>query len=610
MAKKRKPAKGSALGPQEQPQPPLQVATSRKRKLTIDTLDSVPSKKIGVPPVIRPSGSDSDTVSPAPEGSFSTFVYEPLPRTADSIRLLTLHPLLDGDSPNIVRCDLTPVTFREKPDYEALSYTWGKSETRCSIWLNGTLVRVRENLFWALQNLRQDQPRTLWVDALCIDQGSNSEKKYQVGIMDYIYTRAQTVLLWLGIVPQGITDDMWSGGSNWSAALRDWVCRNPYWSRLWVIQEVGLAQKLVVCTNLGTRPWNKLVDRVCSPKGSLDASLIEKLEAKRRGRHGSSNALVTLLMDFQYAECAEVRDKVFGLLGLAHDCQDGSIIVDYNVDIFELYVEVIGFFCRKRLMPSGATNELDISMRLMQFSQQMHKSLQKPTILQSLSPSSSSLIVRAKAAVVSEIIHLGPTYDEMISSSAANKKWKNAFNEHYRDLLENEKMREANEAYSAKLLAMTDQDISRIRGIFPRYMYSRAEYCNPWDVAGKTFDRDSDYYKLTRLAESEQDRIEIENDMQEVDQCRMFLGGQEYMGLAPPQAQKGDKICLFWEVDVAALLRKELNSHWYRVVGIPNISTGFMANGMPRYRKRAVATPGTDAMLIHMDIRTLATLST
>lgn len=59
----------------------------------------------------------------------------------------------------------------ENPSYEALSYEWGTPKSDdFHVKLNGKIVWVRENLWWALKYLRlQADYRLLWIDALCIN---------------------------------------------------------------------------------------------------------------------------------------------------------------------------------------------------------------------------------------------------------------------------------------------------------------------------------------------------------------------------------------------------------------------------------------------------------
>jgi hypothetical protein len=118
------------------------------------------------------------------------FHYKPLDPSVDCIRLLALYPS-DKRSPEIITCRLFHVGVSEKPRYEALSYTWGGSNPTETIMLDGEPFLIQGNLYDALYDLRPDgnRPRMLWADAICIDQRNLEER---------IYTRASTVLIWLG----------------------------------------------------------------------------------------------------------------------------------------------------------------------------------------------------------------------------------------------------------------------------------------------------------------------------------------------------------------------------------------------------------------------------
>jgi hypothetical protein len=72
---------------------------------------------------------------------------------------------------------------------------------------NGQRLDVTVNCALALQHLRHEkQPRTLWVDAICIDQTDTEERSQQVSIMGDVYKMAHRVLVWLG--PRGAVSDM------------------------------------------------------------------------------------------------------------------------------------------------------------------------------------------------------------------------------------------------------------------------------------------------------------------------------------------------------------------------------------------------------------------
>lgn len=129
--------------------------------------------------------------------STSTYpIYDALPDDSDHLRLLTVHA--DGVSEPI-RCTMRTVSFRNKPSYEALSYTWGDSASNKPINVNGFTIEVTTNLEQALRHLRNaEQDLVLWVDAVCINQSDATEKSHQVAFMGKIYEQCAQVRIWLG----------------------------------------------------------------------------------------------------------------------------------------------------------------------------------------------------------------------------------------------------------------------------------------------------------------------------------------------------------------------------------------------------------------------------
>ncbi|PMD40969.1 HET-domain-containing protein, partial [Hyaloscypha variabilis F] len=187
------------------------------------------------------------------------FTYQPLDESADCIRLLALGPASIGNGTGFeyIDCKLIHISFRERPKYEALSYRWGTEDASKIILLDGHAFKVRWNLFQALSNFQKaNEWRNLWVDAICIDQNNLEERKRQVGLMDFIYTRASCVLVWLGAAPEirwphggwydpsDIMGQEFSGDAAWARhpKVLDWVSGNEYWNRVWIVQEVGLAR--------------------------------------------------------------------------------------------------------------------------------------------------------------------------------------------------------------------------------------------------------------------------------------------------------------------------------------------------------------------------------
>jgi hypothetical protein len=84
------------------------------------------------------------------------------------IRLLEILPSKNHDKQYIL-CKLQQFDVEHAPSYEALSYCWGDATIRANIMLDAQETSVTKSLHDALSILQKpDQPRMLWVDALCV----------------------------------------------------------------------------------------------------------------------------------------------------------------------------------------------------------------------------------------------------------------------------------------------------------------------------------------------------------------------------------------------------------------------------------------------------------
>jgi hypothetical protein len=251
----------------------------------------------------------------------SSFAYKPLERLPNrpSIRLAVLQP---GSRYDPIRINLKHTTFADKPKYESLSYTWGSASNVKEIEINGTLVPVRRNLDRALRHFRRkDQERTLWIDAVCINQADDAEKSWQVKLMADIYRRAQRVLVWLGILDEIEPSRPKSSSRRLSfkptaresktqeekdredAEYHRALYSKPYWTRVWIVQEVGAAADLELHWDIRSRnskklisksePWARFFDETRA-SGPL-SNQATKLAKQREGRHGDAFLLANLI---------------------------------------------------------------------------------------------------------------------------------------------------------------------------------------------------------------------------------------------------------------------------------------------------------------------------
>ncbi|RDW67578.1 hypothetical protein BP6252_08974 [Coleophoma cylindrospora] len=166
---------------------------------------------------------------------------------------------------------------RREEKYEALSWCWGNEEEDYAVLIKSEgrtyKKRVRKELALAMKYLRRPgQERTLWIDAICIDQTNPNERNHQVQMMSRVYTRAQQVCIWLGeadadsdIAIEFIkgemkelknfdtltSDEQYS--RKWQALMslmqRDWFFRR------WVVQEIALSSAAMVYCGHHSVPW-------------------------------------------------------------------------------------------------------------------------------------------------------------------------------------------------------------------------------------------------------------------------------------------------------------------------------------------------------------------
>ncbi len=197
-------------------------------------------------------------------------LYPPIDPSNHDLMVIVLAP---GEFTEYVSCQLGSVSFLDKPSYEALSYAWGEHRPCSTIYVNGLRHTVGGNLESALRHLRyRDRPRTLWVDALCINQSDIGERNSQVRFMGTIYSNSRGVLAWLG--PEYNDSDLafdfletmpsdpelhWDPALHphlaavcklsHTAALND-LFERAWWHRVWTVQVCVLGPVLTfVCGN-------------------------------------------------------------------------------------------------------------------------------------------------------------------------------------------------------------------------------------------------------------------------------------------------------------------------------------------------------------------------
>jgi hypothetical protein len=122
-----------------------------------------------------------------------------LPLQSKCIRVIDVKAASStADDALIIGC-LRVVDLEDTPHFAALPYVWGTERERYTISCNGIDLAVSKNCFSALRHLRKKLGSfSVWIDAVCINQKGNSEKKQQIPLMGDIYSGAKETYLWLG----------------------------------------------------------------------------------------------------------------------------------------------------------------------------------------------------------------------------------------------------------------------------------------------------------------------------------------------------------------------------------------------------------------------------
>jgi hypothetical protein len=223
----------------------------------------------------------------------------------------------------------------------------------------------------------------LWIDQLCINQSDMNERSSQVQLMSSIYSTARIVLVWLGkpvnpeaahgaiacleatnrAVAKGKDSKHWSRPTGAQREVIHDVSKNRYWTRVWIVQEIMLANKTLVQLGDVIFDYKELMplfirgpgnvqlnqtfaydnfsrwDIEQTPMGRLLWTKTTLQEVQKTSAKVTVHLLLTLLENQQ---CSDKRDKVYGLLGLVQGTDDRpQVRADYSLHPEDVYQSVL-----------------------------------------------------------------------------------------------------------------------------------------------------------------------------------------------------------------------------------------------------------------------------
>ncbi|KAE8452941.1 hypothetical protein EG329_012128 [Mollisiaceae sp. DMI_Dod_QoI] len=346
--------------------------------------------------------ADLSTASPLQISSaaYTQSLYRPLEQSRKQIRILKLLPG-PAESPVLCELSLTDLCSDDHAGYEALSYCWGNTSNSKAIQLSGQEFKVTSNLYAALKRLRHqyEKIRTLWVDAICINQQDPIERTWQVQMMNHVYAKASRVIVWLGEPTEyaggyeyqelrGLFERSQLPGSSYESFLNDeehtWnqgttsglpltteeivseipqrsigastLFDFPWFRRIWVLQEVFNATRVVVVCGEQTTSWSSILQANVSNNlfmmmpGPLNVRVMPALfsdlfaitRSSNQGHLGyAPQTPVADILDIVIAgldlDASDPRDKLFALLNFAQPSNDSALRPDYEKDVSTVF---------------------------------------------------------------------------------------------------------------------------------------------------------------------------------------------------------------------------------------------------------------------------------
>ncbi|KAF2833421.1 hypothetical protein CC86DRAFT_9574 [Ophiobolus disseminans] len=278
-----------------------------------------------------------------------------------------------------------------EPAFEAVSYTWGALDTTLAIEVVDTLsptttagtLDVGPNLFEIIHHLRlPEDARTLWIDAICINQQDLVERSKQIKNMRDIYAYARRVIVWLGpssedstlalrtlehvgkqiefticdtfMPAPDCTETQWwdyeerlplaSGALE--AVLN--LIQRPYFERLWVKQEIQFSSEasIMQCGDMAIRWYHMRRGLIRLPREMTalprlnSVSSWTKIRIADRTAHRLKMGDIETLFDIAAeCKCVDPRDRIFAILGLLPASLAQRIHPDYQSPVEQVYLQ-------------------------------------------------------------------------------------------------------------------------------------------------------------------------------------------------------------------------------------------------------------------------------
>jgi hypothetical protein len=276
--------------------------------------------------------------------------------------------------------------------YIAVSYCWGTENCKHLFELQECSIPLFTSLFgFLLLARRAGFVGYLWADGICINQTDVAEKEQQIPLMVEVYSKALRVHVWLGTPFRGMDEAVDKAIRSMPAILdalsklpkpfklepgqslgefglptREsgvWhglgcLMRNPWFRRVWTLQEVILAREVHVWYGTAHIKWEylgfiqDLLNKTAlsylirdpynpQPGYALSAHLINRARAKREITNPPYLHATNLLTYCNGRAVSHPSDRVYGIMGLVPPQVRQEIQVDYSLRTEDVYLQFV-----------------------------------------------------------------------------------------------------------------------------------------------------------------------------------------------------------------------------------------------------------------------------
>ncbi|KAI0544211.1 heterokaryon incompatibility protein-domain-containing protein [Xylaria curta] len=262
--------------------------------------------------------------------------------------------------------------------YKALSYTWADEDgnsDRCEVLFLGPYwdcLPITRNCYLALQRFRKVRSLTVWVDATCINQDNNLERSHQVNIMREIYSKAESVVVFLGPPNEVIIKALKALEETACLSKNDEVydTRHPivpklksagpsimklfrmrYFSRVWVIQEIAMAQRVsMVCGETSIELHTTKILVIPHLLSQRVPEWFLRYSRKNSSTSHQAGELLDLLNFTSHSSASDARDQVFAVLGLISGARIDGLVPDYSLSLEQVHTGIAAYLLLKQRM--------------------------------------------------------------------------------------------------------------------------------------------------------------------------------------------------------------------------------------------------------------------